>query len=645
MKIDRIAMPLAALALLLGFAPERTVAAPQDAVAPPAEAGAVDDGPVYDVRAFRLAYVRENPLHPDLGEIASMPILLGRVESGWVAPRPGIPLEALSLDERSAGDSAQPYHASAIQRILEALRDAFIGRDLFGVSVGPDPRQIGPGGADLRPAGASDLVIVIATGVVTELRTRAAGPRVAEGGDIAPDATVDHPLHRRHVANSPVAPHDAESDDPEAQRDLLRRSELDRYIYFLGRHPGRIVELEVAAADTPGTAGLDYVITENKPLVIYGQVGNTGTSETDYMRYRVGLLHTQLTENDDILGLDYQTNFGDVNSVLGSYERPFSNERVRWQINGLWSEYTASDVGAAGRDFVGETYGFGGQVIWNFFQERELFLDLVVGMRYENDEVNNRFFDIQGQQDFLIPFAGVRIDRTTNWFSTQGAVIFDWQGDFTDIDPLELAALGRTLPDDQWVVARWSLSHSFYLEPLIDRAGWEDPTTPESSTLAHEILLRTSGQYSFGSRLTAQAQGVAGGLNTVRGYPESAVAGDDVYLVSAEYRYHLPRAFNVQPKAREMFGEPFRAAPQYVYGFPDWDLVLKGFVDAGWTQISDPLFFEQNESLVGAGVGVDFFYRRQLSLRVDWGFVLSDLESRNVDAGSNRLQFVATIYF
>ena len=73
-----------------------------------------------------------------------------------------------------------------------------------------------------------------------------------------------------------------------------------------------------------------------------------------------------------------------------------------------------------------------------------------------------------------------------------------------------------------------------------------------------------------------------------------------------------------------------------MYGVPDWDLILKGFVDAGRAIISDPFFFESDHTLVGAGIGAEFLYKRNLSLRLDWGFALDSLENPNVTAGSNR---------
>jgi hemolysin activation/secretion protein len=107
----------------------------------------------------------------------------------------------------------------------------------------------------------------------------------------------------------------------------------------------------------------------------------------------------------------------------------------------------------------------------------------------------------------------------------------------------------------------------------------------------------------------------------------------------------VPRAFEVEPEPRQLFGQPFRFSPQYPYGHPDWDLILKAFLDVGRTWNSDRMSFEHDETLVGTGIGLEILFKRNVNVRMDWGFALEDLESAPVHAGSNRLQFVATIMF
>lgn len=601
----------------------------------PAET-APDDGPVYQIDRFVLQYVRDNPRLPDMAQMKDEAFLLGKLETGFVAPRTDLPVITTSINKLNAGDESS-FHLSGLQHVLVSLRDELVERELMGVFVAPDPTQITPQGQDLR-SNDRELRLIITVGVVSDVRTLASGDRIPE------EERINHPLHERIRRDSPIAPDDGEG----VSNSLLRRDALDRYIYHLSRHPGRRIDVAIAPAEESGTISLDYKVSENRPLVLYGQISNTGTEQTDRLRERFGLFHTQVSNRDDILSLEYiTTNFDETHAVLASYEFPWpANDRVRVRIAGDWSEYTASEVGFFNDRFRGETWGAGADVFANIYQDANFFVDAFAGFRYADIEVDNQAVFVEGEEEFFVPHVGVRFDHTSDWYSTVGSAFIEWNlGDVTGQDRSELNRLGRLFPDKDWAALKWDLSHSFYLEPAINPEEWADPSTPESSTLAHELAFSFRGQYAFDHRFPPQYEGVAGGLYTVRGYPESIVAGDTVFIASAEYRYHVPREFEVQPEPRELFGEPFRTAPQHVYGRPDWDLILRAFVDIGRTINSDRLSFERNETLIGAGIGAELQLKRNLNLRVDWGFTLEELESADVDDGANRLHFVATILF
>lgn len=620
----------------------------QDALEPPSVQGTPtpEDGPAYPISEFILRYVRDNPGHPPIDEIMQIPVNLGRTAQGYVAPRPDVAPVAMTIADASA-QGLQTYYASAVQTIIVSIRDYLVGKQLLGVYVAPDPLQINETGQDLRqPRGNSNpLTLILATGTVTQVRTLASGERVKKdgwkfGGSIEPEERVDNPVHARIRERSPIFPYQPEKE----QADLLKKDALDEYLFHLSRHPGRRVDASVAAGEESGAVILDYQVTENRPLTLYAQISNTGTKATDYWRQRFGLLHTQVTNNDDIFSFDFITSwFDETNALLASYEAPFKNDRFRWRVYGNWTEFTADDVGFFGQDFTGESWAIGGELSWNFFQKREMFLDLFGGARFENIHVNNAAFLIEGDEDFVIPYFGIRYDRRTDWYATQASAQLEWW--LSNASQAELAALGRTAPDTDPVIFKGGLTHSVYLEPLLNRKNWESLSTPEDSTLAHELVMGVRGQYAFDNRLIPQAEQVMGGLYTVRGYPESIVAGDSAVIGTIEYRLHLPRLFSLQPEPGTLFGKPFRTAPQYVFGPVDWDLVPKAFFDVGRVYISDPFGFESDQTLMGAGIGIDLLYRRNLNVRLDWGFVLEEINALNVNEGSNRLHFVATILF
>ena len=53
--------------------------------------------------------------------------------------------------------------------------------------------------------------------------------------------------------------------------------------------------------------------------------------------------------------------------------------------------------------------------------------------------------------------------------------------------------------------------------------------------------------------------------------------------------------------------------------------------------------FESNETLVGAGLGLDFIYKRNLNLRADWGVALED--AAGTSDGSQQFHFNFTFLY
>ena len=599
------------------------------------------DGRAYPVRAVELVYAHDHPDLPDPESLQQITVELLPTASGYVAPRVGAPNVTLRLADLPH-TGVELMHASAANEIAAAVVRDFQDRGLMGVFVGPDPTQIQAAftpdgqavwGDDLR-GGDDNLRLVVRSSVVTSVRTVAQGDRKLEG------PLLNNPAHQRIRDNSPLV-----------AGDLANRDDIDDYLYDLNRHPGRSVAAEVFPGADPGRgdAGLGYIVSEAKPWTAFFNISNTGTEDTRVWRERFGLLNTQLTGNDDVLSIDYVTaGFEDSQAIFVSYERPFAdNDRVHGRVFGSYQDFEASDIGFADLDFEGETSIVGGELIWNFHQDGPAFFDLIGGARYENIRVNNQSADIDETEPFLIPYLGVSFERATKTSTTTAYVGVELNLDgVIGTDTPDVDGLGRLNTDADWVKFPFSLTHSFYLEPLVNRAKWLDITSG-GSTLAHEVALSVRGQWTPDSRLNPQSQQVAGGLFTVRGYDEAITAGDTVVIASAEYRLHIPKlgtpVAGEQRKVDQFLGQPFRRFPQQPYGSADWDLIPKAFVDVGRVINNDREAFEDDETLVGAGLGVDFIYKRNLNFQADWGVALND--AAGTDSGSQQFHFSFTFLY
>ena len=594
------------------------------------------EGPVYLVGAVRLNYASAHPLHPSIPELEDVDLALGESSDGYVGPRRGGDNVWFGLLDIERGAPIRIY-ASGIRELNEQFVRELNRRGLVGVFVAPHPDDIDPQtGADLRPPGRTTLELVVYTGFTEGLRTYAVGPAVDEDLD-------DSPSQAQIRRNSPVQPIGVAG---RTQGDPLFRGDLDRYLAFLNRHPGRRVDVSVTPTRTPGGVYVDYLVAEDKPWSVYAQAANTGTDQTTDWRQRFGFMHSQLTGRDDVLRLDYVTgDFDDVHAVVGSYELPLPwFGRTRLRTRALWAEYTSSQFGL-NNAFEGEQWNAEAELVRNVYQAEDLFVDATLGARFMNIETTQHLGgDQSDEDDYFVPRLGLEVERIIDTQSLVGFAGLERNLDSvagTDASELEL---GRIDLDDDWMRFLWNGSYSFYLEPILNGRAFHNPKTPSSSTLAHEIFLRTSGQFSLGTRLIPQAQAVLGGFYTVRGYPEALMASDNALLFSAEYRYHWPRSFPLeqQPRDLPLIGA-FRVAPQRTYGRPDWDLVLRGFYDWARGTYTDEVPGEESETLSSLGVGVELVLKRYLSLRMDYGIALSD--ARDAESGDTETHLLATFRY
>jgi hemolysin activation/secretion protein len=594
-------------------------------------------GLVYPVSGFEIEYALDHPRHIPLEELQDLEVGLAPQGLSYTAPRPVDRTVRMRLSSLPEGAS---FSATAIQHITQYLVATFNRRGFNGVIVSvPDIDELT--GADLRTGGRTTLRVRVWTGRVSRVATIGDGERY-EG--LSTEQRTNLTAHRWIRERAPV--------QSGGVRGLLAVAALEDYASKISRHPGRRMDVELEPGDRTGTSDVNLRVAENKPWVVYAQYSNTGTRATTKNRERFGFVHNQATGRDDILRLDYTTgDFGEVHAVVGSYSGPFvPGDPLQFRLTGVYSQFDASEVGFVDTQFQGEQVLAEGHLLYTLLQRRELFVDVFAGARFHRMSVDNEQFASSGGLDgeetasFWVPQVGIAAERVSRTSRLDASAQIDVG--FTNEDEQELEVLGTPRPDERFTLLRWDGSYSFYLEPLLDRQAWEDPATPESSTLAHEIALSFRGQWAFDNRLVPQYQEIAGGQRTVRGYKQAAIARDSLLLGRAEYRFHVPRLFRPDPvPARLPLIGDFRVHPEGVFGRPDWDLVMRLFSDAARGIASDPsdLDDETDETLFSVGAGVELQVRRNLNLRLDAGHVLSSVGSS--ENGDTRAHLQATLLY
>ena len=601
--------------------------------------------PPLPVDRFVLAYGKTHPRLPALETLADCEVRLARRDGVFEAAPPG----QGELHRIGEPFPEGRFSESALIAIFQRLVAACNERGIFGVFVVPSRDEIDPQTReDFRPAGDRRLTLVIWASQIGELRS------IAKGSRIPTERGIDNRKHRAIVRHSPLKA--ANGAQPGS---LLEKRKLDAYLQRLNRLPGRRVEAAVSSTSDPGSVVLDYLVNEKRAWFAYGQVSNTGTDATSPWRERLGFTYNQLTDFDDVLALDYITSsITGGNAGFLSYDRPLIFPDVlRVKALGSYGEFTARDVGISLEEFTGTSWTAGLEATWSPWRIWDTAIDFTVGGAWQNVMVTNRTIDLKGDASLFTPYASIKLERFTETMQT--ALSVGWETNLADVagtTPDAIFGLGRLDSDTSYNLLKFEFSHSMYIEPFLFRRDFREGRNWRRSTRAHELFFSVRGQQVLdGKRLIPQKQLAIGGMFSVRGYPESISGGDNVAYGTAEYRFHIPRAFRPYaasgaspggraPNPPSYFGRPFYWRPAQVYALPDWDLLFRMFADAGYTGIVRPRPEETDRTLVAVGAGLELQAYGTLSLRVDWGVALERVKTGNEDVhpGSSRIHVMAS---
>lgn len=447
---------------------------------------------------------------------------------------------------------------------------------------------------------------------------------------------------------------------------LIDKPALDNYIERLNQHPRRRVDVALSAAGEPGEVVLDYIVSESKPWTLYAQVSNTGTEATGDWRERIGGMYYQLTGNDDILNVDYLTaEFDQANAFLASYELPLLKpDYLKVMVYGSYSDFAAENLEIPVPDATGETITYGGELVYTPFYYKGHSISAIIGVKYEDIEVDGVLTaGVEGSVQLLSPYLRLEASREKQVHRSLFSVAYETNTD-TSYDEKELLRLGRQESTVDHDLVQFNLYQSFFLEPLFPGYRQVQPDKWLANSLVHELAFSLRGQYALDdARLITQKQYYAGGFFSVRGYEESAARGDSGFVGSAEYRIHLARLLRPASLLEEVDPEQqaedsavrkrFNYRAPNLYGLPDWDLLVRGFVD--WASVSfndsDNHPQEVDQDLLSAGVGVEFQYEAHLNIRLDFGVVINELEDyinqpiEDAESGDTRLHVLATYSF
>jgi hemolysin activation/secretion protein len=414
-------------------------------------------------------------------------------------------------------------------------------------------------------------------------------------------------------------------------------------LYQVNSHPDLTADTDLrlrkegAGAQSRRYVDMDFFVEETVPLHAIVGIGSSGTRPNeDWLRPSLSLQHLNLTRHDDVLTI----NLGPFSlpkvealaSGAGSYHFPHHV----WKGGGttLYGGYADRDAEEVvkGVDIKGYGWFLGLQESLRLLDtgRHALSAGLSLGYRRVQDQIILTGENEDGTEgkmptdkrtlDFIPLGLSFNYSRPVlsggRVFLTSSTSMHFEGMDNADAEEFERLRVGA---DPTYAVERLQLG---WLQPL--RFGRGARRASASGAPASDPLLfaKLDGQIGSGTLVPAEQKSL-GGMDSVRGFPERIVLGDDGASGTLEFRTPfvvpvtrlLARLRDRTPEARRLRLQETEERLQGVV-----------FVDGGYVANRESLGEKDSYTLWSSGLGFRYGYGPALQVRFDWGFPLAGHE-------------------
>ena len=405
-----------------------------------------------------------------------------------------------------------------------------------------------------------------------------------------------------------------------------------RNVFALNSHPDIKVDtnLRLRKDLTDGIerryADMEFYVREGSPFHGVVEVKNTGTESTDEWRTSITMQHLNLTRHNDILTVNTLSS-GDMSSLLSfaaSYSRPVNiGNGGAVTIYGGYSDVIAEEI-VPEIDLIGTGWFVCLQGSYNLVSNSRHLLNAALSATYKGVENTLSLKDCsqpggaqeQTERVTLVPvavalnYSSVKPDRLGGriFLTSQTAFNIGSAAGGSDSDEL---AVQRIKAQANYVVERLQAAR---IQPLFGR------DTRDGGRSGDWILfLKADAQIASGPLVPAE-QKAAGGMDSVRGYPDRDSLGDDGISGTIELRTPLfaslfGRLLDSRQKDDKIeTSEEEASHVQFV-----------AFLDGAYVSLNEAVEGSAtSQSLIGTGVGLRLAVTSHAQLRFDWGFPLSE---------------------
>jgi hemolysin activation/secretion protein len=341
-------------------------------------------------------------------------------------------------------------------------------------------------------------------------------------------------------------------------------NDLVQDVVALNQLPDRRVTPALRAGRVPGTIDVDLDVQDTFPLHGLLELNDRHGRDTSDLRSTASLRYDNLWQLGHTLSVTAQLapeRLADARVIIASYTARFSD--VPWlSVLGMWIEH-ASDVSTlAGINVKGNGRSVGGRLQAVLPGSAGFFHLVSAGVDYKTSQ--ERLLDGINAISSPITYVPFGAEYTAAWTTdrSQTQLVASFAA---NLRPLSSSA-------ERFRDKAYGASASF----VVLRA---EANRTDRLPLDLEVATRLQGQWTDDPLVGSEQIG-AGGAESVRGYLESEAVGDYGGLASLELR---------SPPLARLWQER---------GVKDWR--VRGFVDAAWVAVRQPLPEQQKASALSA---------------------------------------------
>ena len=377
-------------------------------------------------------------------------------------------------------------------------------------------------------------------------------------------------------------------------------NQMQKELAALNRSGDRKITPVLRPGKTPGTVEVDLKVQDQLPLHGSVEVNDRYSQDTTRTRLSASLRWDNLWQKQHGLGITVQTapeNTDESRVFSASYTWPLASGNYL----ALYGVKSDSDVAAVGTlNVVGSGTIFGARYILPLRSRSEgFFHTATLGADYKDFDQSVALID-SGDFSTPITYLPFTLGWDGTWLSegrtTKAGVAFNFQMRGLVADEQEFADKrykGR--PDYAYLRGTFSHEETWKTGWALEaRGGWQIAAQP----------------------LISNEQFAIGGVDTVRGYLESAALGENGISLSLE-----ARTPNYAKKLAESLD----------------DLRLLAFVDGGYVHVRQAITADDRFTLAGAGLGMRLKGWRGVSAGIDWAVALKTLG--DTERGDSRGHF------